>query len=254
MPYKRDKLFSTINKKCLLGKLLKVCRQVGRVATKEDQSRFWEVLEQVAEPVRPFVSEEEAEYDHRRIDCLFPAAGSRAPRTKLLKFRPKRRKVNKNPFLRSTARFSKPKKKFEPNPWIDESSSNGSSGSKKVERNYKAKKRHFNEAFLKEDDKIYYVAEPDADRPTTSSIVYLKKHLKDDVPAKRKKNFNDTTTIPTQQKFVPKKSQKSTTKYNIGSIKNFEKFSSVNFNINTWTAHQLKSVYPSWFVNEERKS
>ena len=121
---------------------------------------FWEVLGQVAEPVSKLMSEEEAKY--KRTDCLFPAAGSRAPRVMPPKFRPKRRKIIKSSLLRSTARFlsSKPARKFEPNPWIDESSSNGSSGPKKViqkcekvEQKCKAKKRRFNEAFLKEGDK-----------------------------------------------------------------------------------------------------
>ena len=50
------------------------------------------------------------------------------------------------------------------------------------------KSRHSNEAFLKEDDKICYVAEPDADRTTTSNTVYLNKHLKDTAVADKKKS------------------------------------------------------------------
>ena len=67
-----------------------------------------------------------------------------------------------------------------------------------MDRKSEAKKHHFNEAFLKADDKIYYVAAPDADRTTTSNIVYLNKHLKDDVAAKIK---NKRHLVPQKRKL-----------------------------------------------------
>ena len=67
-------------------------------------------------------------------------------------------KSNKSPFCRASS-ITKKKRKFEPNPWIDESSFNNSSIQKTFVKK-RATKRTFNEAFVTEDDKILYAEKP----------------------------------------------------------------------------------------------
>ena len=250
---KKQKLSSGARKKTVLNEILKVCKQVGKVKSKKQRSRFWEVLDQVVDPIQPFITKEEARYNHKRIDCLFPAAGSSVPRLKLPKFRPKPRKANlrKSPFLRSSADYLslKSKRKIEPNPWIDDSSSNDSSIPKKVEKK-KANKRHFNEAFLKEDDQIIYVAKPNSDQATTSNIVFFQTLFKSNAAAKKQKIIN----TPTEKNLHEKKRTKPSRKYSFESIKKFKKCTEETFNINTWTSNQLKNIYPSFVLDNKRKN
>ena len=205
--------------------------------------KFWEVLEQVAEPVRPFITEEEARYNHKRIDCLFPAAGNSVPRLKLPKFRPKPRKVSlsQSPFGRASALL---KRKFEPNPWVDESSSNGSSIQKEVVKK-KATKRSFNEAFLKEDDQILYVEKPSKETANTSRVLYFEKELDDTIATKKQKTQSEN-----DKKEAVKR---QTAKYSLNTIRKFRKCTEETFNISTWTRNQLKSAFPSCLLDDKVK-
>ena len=73
--------------KTVIQRLAQVGYQLSQSSTPEQQSIFLELMEELLNPVRPFMTDEEAAFYHQKIDCMFPASGVLGNKGRLKKMR-----------------------------------------------------------------------------------------------------------------------------------------------------------------------
>ena len=165
-------------------------------------------MEELLNPVQPFMTDEEAAFYHQKIDCMFPASGvlGKKGRLKKMRFKNKKRKSGSCPFKTSHGIDSSYNTKLESNPFIRRAASSqecllegvkGNTATKpqKVLENLEQKilKRRFNQSLITAEDQVLTVY-GQKERQSTSKTIYLVIPEPEKPPAKKLRKENKATS------------------------------------------------------------